>query len=44
MNAIEERNEQIRNTRAAYHRGDITLTDLLWYAVLTLKHILGLAR
>jgi len=44
MNATEERNEQMRNARAAFRRGEITLADLLWYAVVTLKYILGLAR
>ena len=44
MNAQRERAEQIANARAAYKRGDITLADLLWYAVITLKYILGLAK
>jgi len=44
MNAQQERAEQIANARAAYKRGDITLADLLWYAVITLKYVLGLAK
>jgi hypothetical protein len=44
MNAHQERAEQMHNARNAYRRREITLTDLLWYAVITLKYVLGLAR
>ena len=33
MNAHQERSEQMTNASAAYKRGEITLSDLLWYAV-----------
>jgi hypothetical protein len=42
--AQKERAEQIVNARAAYKRGDITLADLLWYAVITLKYVMGLSK
>jgi cob(I)alamin adenosyltransferase len=44
MNAHQERAEQMHNARAAYRRGEISLSDLLWYAVLTLKYVLRLSR
>ena len=44
MTPHQERAEQMTNARNAYRKGEITLTDLLWYAVLTLKYVLGLAR
>ena len=40
--ARQERAEQVRNARAAYLKGEITLADYLWYCVLTLKYVLGL--
>jgi hypothetical protein len=42
--AQKERAEQIANARACYLKGEITLADYLWYCVLTLKYVLGLAR
>ena len=39
--AQQERAEQIANARAAFHRGEISLQFLLWYAVLTLKYIMS---
>lgn len=44
MNVQQERAEQIANARAAYQAGEISLADYLWYCVVTLKYVLGLAK
>ena len=44
MTPEKERAEQIANARAAYRRGEITFTELVWFCIITAKFILDAAR